>query len=339
MRAGNRIHAVRYLITGGSGYIGSRLIEMLADRGEVERIVNLDVRPPARPHPKATFVRGDVRDLGAIRKLLSDHEPDALVHLAFLLNPIRDEARMYDIDVNGTETVLRAAAETGTQQVLVTSSATAYGAFPDNPRPIAEDWPVRGQPDFSYARDKAEADRVCQLWGLEHPDRVMTIVRPCIVFGPNVDNYIVRAWEKSSFMPIMDGVDEEFQLVHEDDVVSAIIGLLDAKAGGAFNVAADGSLRWGESARMIELKTREMSFKAVRRIYAVAWALHAPRVEAPPGNLNFIRYSWLVSNEKLKAEIGWTPSADTREVFIETMYAKGLIATPPRRAAEAATTT
>jgi UDP-glucose 4-epimerase len=339
MRAGNRIHAVRYLITGGSGYIGSRLTEMLADRSEVERIVNLDVRPPARPHPKATFVRGDVRDLGAIRKLLSDHEPDALVHLAFLLNPIRDEARMYDIDVNGTETVLRAAAETGTQQVLVTSSATAYGAFPDNPRPIAEDWPVRGQPDFSYARDKAEADRVCQLWGLEHPDRVMTIVRPCIVFGPNVDNYIVRAWEKSSFMPIMDGVDEEFQLVHEDDVVSAIIGLLDAKAGGAFNVAADGSLRWGESARMIELKTREMSFNAVRRIYAVAWALHAPRVEAPPGNLNFIRYPWLVSNEKLKAEIGWTPSADTREVFIETMYAKGLIATPPRRAAEAATTT
>jgi hypothetical protein len=81
------------------------------------------------------------------------------------------------------------------------------------------------------------------------------------------------------------------------------------------------------------------SFKAVRRIHALAWALHAPRVEAPPGNLNFIRYPWLVSNEKLKPEIGWAPSADTREVFIETMYAKGLIATPPRRAAEAATTT
>ena len=240
---------------------------------------------------------------------------------------------MYDIDVNGTQAVLRAAAEAGTQQVLVTSSATAYGAFPDNPRPIAEDWPVRGQPDFSYARDKAEADRLCQLWALEHPDRVMTIVRPCIVFGPNVDNYISRAWEKSAFMPVMDGVDEEFQLVHEDDVVSAITGLLDAKAGGAFNVAGDGSLRWGESAQMIGLKTREMSMKAVRRIYTVAWALHVPRVEAPPGNLNFIRYPWVVSNEKLKAEIGWEPSADTREVFIETMYAKGLAATPPSRAA------
>jgi UDP-glucose 4-epimerase len=329
--------AVRYVITGGSGYIGSRLTEILGAREETDRIVNLDVRPPAGPRGKASFVGGDVRDFAAIRDLLGREQPDALVHLAFLLNPIRDEARMYDIDVNGTQAVLRAAGEAGTQQVLVTSSATAYGAFPDNPKPIAEDWPVRGQPDYSYARHKAEADRLCQLWALEHPDRVMTIVRPSIVFGPNVDNYISRSWENSAFMPIMDGVDEEFQLVHEDDLVSAIAGLLDAKASGAFNVAGDGTLRWGESARMVGLKTREMSLKAVRRIYAVAWALHAPRVEAPPGNLNFVRHPWVVSNEKLKATIGWEPSADTREVFVEAMRTKGLLAAPPASAREPAT--
>jgi UDP-glucose 4-epimerase len=329
---------VRYLITGGSGYIGSRLTEILAEHDEKERIVDLDVRPPAKSHDKTEFVRGDVRDRAGMRQLLERERPDALIHLAFLLNPIRNEGRMYDIDVNGTQAVLGAASEAGTEQVLVTSSATAYGAFPDNPKPIAEDWPVRGQPDFSYARDKADADRVCQLWAAEHPDRVMTIVRPCIVFGPSVDNYISRSWKNSSFMPVMDGVDEEFQLVHEDDVVGAIVGLVDAKAGGAFNVAADGTLRWGESARMIGLKTREISFKAVRRLYAVAWGLHAPRVEAPPGNLSFIRYPWLVSNDKLKAEIGWQPSADTREVFVETMYSKGLIATPEQPAAQPAAT-
>ncbi|TMK69399.1 MAG: hypothetical protein E6G49_12635 [Actinobacteria bacterium] len=76
-------------------------------------------------------------------------------------------------------------------------------------------------------------------------------------------------------------------------------------------------------------KTRVISMKTVRRIYSAAWALHAPRVESPPGNLNFIRYPWIVSNEKLKSEIGWEPSADTRQVFVETMYAKGLVATPP----------
>ncbi len=318
---------MRYLITGGSGYIGSRLTEILVARDDVEGIVDLDVRPPASPQAKTTFVRGDVRDAEAIRELLERQRPNALIHLAFVLNPIRDEARMYDIDVNGTAAVLRAASEAGTEQVLVTSSATAYGAFADNPKPIAEDWPVRGQPGFSYARHKADADRSCQLWGLEHPDRVMSIVRPCIVFGPKVDNYISRTWENSSFFPILDGVDEEFQLVHEDDVVSAIIGLLDARAGGVFNVAGDGTLTWGESAELIGLKTRVMSMKTTRRIYAAAWALHAPRVESPPGNLNFLRYPWVVSNERLKSEIGWQPTATTREVFVETMHAKGLVAT------------
>jgi UDP-glucose 4-epimerase len=328
---------VRYLITGGSGYIGSRLVEILGPRKETGRIVNVDVRPPARPNDAAEFVRGDVRDSRALRELLEREEIDALVHLAFILNPIRDEGRMYDIDVNGTDAVLRAASAAGTEQVLVTSSATAYGAFPDNPKPIAEDWPVRGQPDFSYARHKADADRLCQLWAASHPERTMTIVRPSIVFGPNVDNYISRTWQHSSFMPIPDGVDEEFQLIHEDDVVSALIGLLDARAGGAFNFAADGTMTWGESAEMIGLRTREMSMKTVRRLYAAAWALHAPRVESPPGNLNFIRYPWVVSNEKLKATIDWEPTADTREVFVETMYAKGLVATPPSRREAAAT--
>ena len=116
---------MRYLITGGSGYIGSRLTAILGAREEAERIVNIDVRPPASPQEKTEFVRGDVRDFAAIRDLLEREQPDALVHLAFLLNPIRDEARMYDIDVNGTQAVLRAASEAGVGQVLVTSSATA----------------------------------------------------------------------------------------------------------------------------------------------------------------------------------------------------------------------
>ena len=136
---------------------------------------------------------------------------------------------MYDIDVNGTQAVLQAASEAGTEQVLVTSSASAYGAFPDNPVPIAEDQPVRGQPDFSYARDKAEADRICQLWAADHADRVMTIVRPTIVFGPNVDNYISRAMENSTFLPVMDGIEADVQFVHEDDIVTAISGLLDGR--------------------------------------------------------------------------------------------------------------
>ena len=159
-----------------------------------------------------------------------------------------------------------------------TSSATAYGAFPDNPKPIAEDWPVRGAPDFSYAKHKADSDQIAQLWALENPDAVMTIVRPSIVFGPSVDNYIVRAFGNNPFIPILDGVDEEFQLVHEDDVVSALIALLDGKHAGAFNLAGDGLLTWSRAAEIVGKKTRNVSLKTMKRLNNAMWKL---RVRAP----------------------------------------------------------
>ena len=141
----------------------------------------------------------DIRDRG-ILALLEAERPDALVHLAFVLNPIHDEQTMYDIDVNGTQNVLDAASRGRDRHLLVASSTTAYGAWPDNPVPLTEDDPVRGMPNYEYARDKTEIDRLCQLWAAQHPDRAMTIVRPTIVFGPNVDNYIIRIWTKAPFI-------------------------------------------------------------------------------------------------------------------------------------------
>src|SRR5262245_52828159 len=320
---------VRYLITGGSGYIGGRLPDELSPPEETEKIVDVDLRPPPRTWQKHEFVKADIRDRKQMRDLLERHEIDALMHFAFILNPIRDEDRMYDVDVNGTQAVLQAASEAGVKQVIVTSSASAYGAFPDNPKPIAEDWPVRGAPDFAYAKHKAEADRICQLWALEHPDAVMTIVRPSIVFGPNVDNYIVRAFTANPFVPILDGVDEEFQLVHEDDVVSALIALLDGKHSGAFNLAGDGLLTWSRAAEMVGKKTRNISLKAMKRLNGAMWKLRVPRTEAPAGNLDFIRYPWVVSTEKLKSTADWQPNYDTLETFKITMRAKGLLPEAP----------
>jgi UDP-glucose 4-epimerase len=328
--------SVRYLITGGSGYIGSRLTDELSGRDETELIVDVDVKPPPRQWPKTEFVKGDVRDRAAIKGLLERHEIDALIHLAFVLDPTHDDVTMYDVDVNGANSVLQAASEAGTEQVMVTTSATAYGAWPDNPTPIAEDWPVRGVPDFYYARDKADADRACQLWAARHPDRVMTIVRPSIVFGPNVDNYIVRGFANFPFIPVLDGVDVDFQLVHEDDLVSALILLLDGKKDGAFNVGGDGVITWRRAGEMVGKKGRRVSLKNMKRLNGLLWRLHVPRTESPPGNLEFLRYPWVVSTEKLKSETGWEPRYDTLETFKITMRARGVI---PEEAGKVQTST
>src|SRR3954451_4608553 len=319
-----RLHAVRYVITGGSGYIGSRLVDHLAGREQTEAIVVADVRAPSSFRPKTSFTELDVRDRRGVSELFERERPDCVVHLAFLLNPIHDEAAMYDVDVNGTQNVLEAAAAAGVQQMLVTSSTTAYGAFADNEVPLTEEHPVRGAPDFSYARDKADADRLCQLWALEHPEGVMTIVRPCIVFGPDVDNYIVRLWLRQPFRADFGLGDPPLQFVHVADLADALILLLEGRHGGAFNVAADGYISVREASDLLGLKDRRVPYKLFKRLAGALWKTHV--TEAPAGQLEFVIHPWVASNEKLKTATGWSPRWTSREVFELTMKAKGKLA-------------
>ena len=322
---------MRYVITGGSGYIGSRLVERLAEREDTERIVIADVRAPRSFRPRTEWSELDVRDAGAARELIARERPDVLIHLAFVLNPIKDERLMYDIDVNGTHNVLAAASDADVDHVLVTSSTTAYGAFPDNPVPITEDWPVRGVAAFEYARDKTESDRLCQLWGLRHPERTMTIVRPCIVFGPNVDNYLVRIWADAPFQPDLGGnLDQLIQFVHEDDLVDAMSGLLEGRHAGAFNITADGLMTMRETYEVIGAKVRRMPMPVAKALGRLTWRLGAS--ETPPGQLEFAMNPWVCSNEKIKATLGWAPRHSTRETFEITMRARGVLPGGPEPA-------
>jgi UDP-glucose 4-epimerase len=312
---------MRYVITGGSGYIGSRLVDLLERRDDTEKIVICDVAAPKGYRPHTEYERLDVRDRQAVRSVLERVRPDVLVHLAFILNPSHDEEFAYNVDVNGTHNVLEAADKVGTRQVLVTTSGVAYGAFPDNPVPLTEDDPVRGVAGFTYARDKTESDRLCQLWAATHPERVMTIVRPCIVFGPNVDNYLVRLWTKQPFAVDVGTIDRQIQFVHEDDVVEGITGLLLGRHAGAFNVAGDGLMTNRECAELIGTPTRKMPLRVYRGLARVMWRLR--QSEVPPGGIEFALHSWLLSNEKLKRTTGWSPKYTSRETFEITMRAHG----------------
>src|SRR5919108_4203968 len=108
---------MRYLITGGAGYIGTRLVQRLSGRGDIDRIVIADLRPPRRYVPKTEYEPLDVRDRAGTRSLIERVRPDGLVHLAFILKSIHHEARMYEVDVGGCQNVLEAASTAGVHQV------------------------------------------------------------------------------------------------------------------------------------------------------------------------------------------------------------------------------
>ena len=320
---------MKYVITGGSGYIGTRLTELLVARDDTERVVIADLRPPRFPHPKVEFHRTDVRDRPGLRSLLERIAPDALVHLAFVLNPIRDEGAMYDIDVNGTLNALDAAAAAGTPHVLVTSSTTAYGAWPDNPEPIGEDWILRGQPTSPTRATRPRPTASASCGPAEHPDRTMTIVRPVHRARPERRQLHRARVGERPFLPRFRGEpDQNVQFVHEDDLAEAISGLLVGRHAGAFNVTGDGAMTWQETGEVLGKRVRTVPFRVLYAFNALLWRLHVPGTESPPGNLEFIRHPWVCSNEKVKETVGWTPKHSTRETFEETLRARGPAARP-----------
>src|SRR5688572_12663879 len=179
-------------ITGISGYLGRRLFSVLDADDSVQRIVGIDVEEPKVVSPKLEFHRLDVRDAELPKAL---DRANVVVHLAYALDPMRDEIQMRDINVSGTKSVLGAVEIAEVPRFVYVSSAVVYGAHADNELPLTERSPLRANADFAYAAHKLETEAIVAAFAATHPDVQVTVFRPATVFGPNVDNFLSRAYE------------------------------------------------------------------------------------------------------------------------------------------------
>ncbi|MBI3932318.1 MAG: NAD-dependent epimerase/dehydratase family protein [Acidobacteria bacterium] len=311
---------MRVLVTGGSGYIGTRLLEALATRPDVEEILDVDVRPPRAPIPKVRHVARSVAD--DLRAVFTERPIDLVMHLAWVLDPLHDAARQRHVCIDGTQRVLEGCAAGGVRHLLFVSSATAYGAHPAHDHLLREDEPLREEFHFQYSAEKREAEGLCRRFADERPGMLLQVARPCVVGGPNVSNFIFRSMEKP-VVPRPLGTDPEVQLVHEDDVAAALVAIVASRLPGAFNVAADGTLRLSEIARRMNARLLSVPWPLLRALAAAAWHVRLRAVtEAPPGYLYFVRYPWLVSNRRLREEVGFRFRFTADQVLGEYMAAR-----------------
>ena len=282
-------------VTGSSGYLGARLVERLSADQSVTRVLGFDLRPPAKRHPKLVFDEIDVRGPGLAARL---EGVDCLVHLAFVMDPLRDEAHMRDVNVNGSQNVFKSAGRAGVPRLVYTSSATVYGAHPDNDVPLTEESPLRANLDFSYAAHKLEVEYVLREFRSEFPETHVVVFRPAVVFGPRADN----VWSHLLEQPVLFGVSGHtppLQLVHEDDVARALHWAVGTEASGTFNLAAQG---WLEAPEALALAGRRVRLLAEPVAFALAerlWGLGLS--EVPAGYLHYAMHPWVVSTDKLAA--------------------------------------
>lgn len=288
-------------VTGAAGYIAGRLIEGLIGLESVERILATDVRPSSvSQSPKVEFLRQDVGD--PFPDLFVGRELDAVVHLAYVLNPGHNRRAARRVNVRGTVNLLEACEKANVGHILYLSSTSVYGAHPDNPEFLSEDAPARPLKGFQYSEDKAEAEGLLAHFAARDSGATVTVLRACPVLGPHADNFISRAFSRSVLVRVS-GDDPPMQFLHEDDLVEIMLRCLAGRPSGTYNLAGDGTIRWTEMAGLLGRRLLTMPAPVVYPLVALGWRLRLQR-EAPACGINFIRYPWTADTEKAKRELG-----------------------------------
>src|SRR5919112_848214 len=155
MGTAGRPHRMRIVVTGATGNVGTALLRALAADERVEEIVGIARRLPEWHNPRTRWVRADVA-----ADPLEPHfaGADAVVHLAWLIQPSRDEGELERVNLVGSKRVFEAAAESGVGALVHASSIGVYSPGPKD-RGVDESWPRDGIPSSFYARHKAQAER------------------------------------------------------------------------------------------------------------------------------------------------------------------------------------
>ena len=300
------------VITGAGGYIGQRLIKHLDTFEGCTRILGIDIQEPVVRSEKLTFQKFDIRDISLV-DFLKDKKVEVMIHLAYIVDPIHDEQTMFDINVNGTLNILKICEELRIGHVIVASSGTAYGAWPDNPLPLREDDPIRVfPPTMSYAHHKGISEKHFEKFVRKHPEVIFNIVRPCVVYGPNVDNYLSRLINRLPFLPLTNGCDPELQLVHENDVARFFALLIEKKVQGPFNVAGSGMVPMSRLGAMVGKRSLWVPRLLVYPVMSLLWRLNL-LVESPPGLIDYMAYPWVLDTSRARELLGFEPEYSTEQ--------------------------
>lgn len=306
----------RLALTGSSGYLGSRFIEHVRGKLKDVEILGLDLREPAADSAAPDrFVAADILS-EQFAATLRSFEPDTVVHAACVVTPMRDEQEMRRINVEGAANVLQAAVAAGAERLMVVSSATAYGAWPDNPLPIEESWPLRAA-DYRYAADKVEIEALAEQLADEHPEIAVSRVRPAMIGGPGMDNYLYRFIFGMPILIRIGSYDTPVQFVHEQDVAAAMYEILAAGGRGAYNIGPPDWITISDIASETRRWVVPMPFWLATFLHWLAWTTRFPLHESPAGFLTFVRYRWVVAPTRLERELGYRFRYSSHDTLLE----------------------
>ncbi|UMB71295.1 NAD-dependent epimerase/dehydratase family protein [Mycobacterium paraterrae] len=322
-------------VTGPTGEVGMAVVDALERDRNVERIIGM-ARSPFDPDSqgwrKTGYRQGDILDRDSVAALVA--EADVVVHLAFIIMGSREDSAR--INLRGTRNVFEACvagAQSGRPRRLVyASSVAAYGYHRDNPVPITEDVPARGSSEHYYSEQKAACEAALAEITAHSPLEVY-VLRPCIVAGPRA-RLLVDAlpWNRVPYFnvasrllpvlkPLVPDPGNPVQLVHHDDVASAVVLAATGSAEpGAYNLAGDGVISVSDVVSALGGRPVRVPKATARAASAILAQL--PAVPAAAEWLHCARVPMVMDTTKAHTLLEWSPrrtSADTLRSLADSL--------------------
>ena len=317
--------------------MGTSLLGALAGEQRVDSILGVARRLPSATFAKTEFAAADVaRD--ELAPLFAG--ADAVVHLAWLIQPSRDKDVLRRTNVEGSSRVFRAVAEAGVPSIVYASSIGGYSPGPADGRRVDESWPRDGVAGAWYSQHKAEVERRLDAWEREHPDVRVVRLRYAyamkrasgagqrrLFLGPFLPRPLLKPG-RVPFVPAVPGL--RVQIVHSDDVGEAYRLALVSDARGAFNLAAEPPLDPDEVARTLRTRTVPVPARALRGLTGAAWL--ARLQPTSPDWVDLALATPLLDTMRARTELGWAPRHTAQETLLDWfggLHDDAGVATPP----------
>jgi nucleoside-diphosphate-sugar epimerase len=257
---------------------------------------------------------------------------DAVVHLAWALQPSHDVQALHETNVEGSRHVMEAVARAEVPAFVYASSVGAYAPGPDEKRQrVGEDWPATGVAASTYSRQKAEVERMVDAFARDRPQTRVVQLRKALVFKREAASEISRLFlgplgvfarfADPRFIPAFPHEPRLcFQVVHSDDAGDAYLRAVTSDVRGAFNIATEPVIGADELRDLLDARPVGLPPAAARVAGAALW--QARLVAAEP----------LMHTTRARTELGWAPrhdAVDTVRELLAGFRARAGTATPP----------
>ena len=316
---------MRVVIFGATGNVGTSVVESLEGEPQVQEIVAVARRAPSHRFVRAKFESADIASCDLVPILRG---ADAVVHLAWLIQPGRTESITHAVNVSGSERLFRAAAEASVPKLVYASSVGTYSPGPKD-RLVDESWPTNGISSSFYSRHKVAVERALDRLEHERPELRVVRMRPALIFKAEAATEIRRLFAgpllpgallRPGLIPFVPDVPRlRFQAVHSLDVGDAYRRALLSGARGPFNLAADPPIGPEELSGLLEARRVRMAPRVLRAGAAATFTMRLQPSE--PGWLDMALAVPLMDSGRARDQLGWSPTHSATGALAELIEA------------------